>query len=249
MYQQERLDAIMRLLEKNNYVTVEFLVNEIKYSPASVRRDLTLLEKQGLVKRSYGGVTLRDANYSPFRFRQHSMKIAKKAMAKKAAELVKDGDVVIIDGSTTAQYIGHFLIDKKDITVITCNIFLAEFLSENGVTVYSPGGRIVEAPCVLGGELMLKGLSNFSADIAFFASTALGDDGKILTPNEREIKEFQLYRERAKRLAYICGSDKFDCKAPFVALTLDDVDYFISDKPLPEELKARYSGTSFICAE
>lgn len=77
MYQQERMDPIMRILKENHYVTVDHLVSEIRYSPASIRRDLTLLEKQGLVTRSYGGVTLKDANLSPFRFRQHSMKLAK----------------------------------------------------------------------------------------------------------------------------------------------------------------------------
>ena len=93
MYQQERMDEIVKILKEKHYVTVNFLVKEIKYSPASIRRDLTILEKQGIVKRSYGGVSLCDANYSPFQFRQHSMKIAKNAMAKKAAELVKDRDV------------------------------------------------------------------------------------------------------------------------------------------------------------
>ena len=49
MYQQERMDEIMKILQKNHYVTVDYLVKEIKYSPASIRRDLTLLEKQGKV--------------------------------------------------------------------------------------------------------------------------------------------------------------------------------------------------------
>jgi len=95
MYQQERMDQIMKILKENHYVTVEYLVEKIRYSPASIRRDLTLLEKQGLVKRSYGGVTLGDANISPYRFRQHSMKVAKNAIAKRAADLVKDGDTVL----------------------------------------------------------------------------------------------------------------------------------------------------------
>ena len=73
MYQQERMDQIMKILKENHYVTVDYLVKEIRYSPASIRRDLSLLEKQGLVTRSYGGVTYKDENFSPFRFRQHSI--------------------------------------------------------------------------------------------------------------------------------------------------------------------------------
>lgn len=249
MFQQERLDEIMKILTKNHYVTVDFLVREIKYSPASIRRDLTLLEKQGLVKRSYGGVTLGDANYSPFRFRQHSMKAAKNAMAKKAATLVKDGDVVYVDGSTTAQYIGQYLLDKKDITVITNNMYLAEFMSDNGINVYSTGGKVVEAPCVLGGDIMLKNARGFSVDIAFFSSTSLSSNGKILTPNEREVQEFQLYRNFSKTLVYICASDKFNGKAAFVPLTLADIDYFVSDGELPEELKNKFKNITFISAK
>ena len=113
MYQQERMDKIMKILKKNHYVTVDYLVKEIKYSPASIRRDLTLLKKQGLITRSYGGVTYKDANTSPFRFRQHSMKTAKNAIAKKAASLVKNGDVVFLDASSTTQYMCRFLTEKK----------------------------------------------------------------------------------------------------------------------------------------
>ena len=155
MYQQERMDEIMKILKKNHYVTVDYLVKEIKYSPASIRRDLTLLQKQGLITRSYGGVTYKDANISPFRFRQHSMKTAKNAIAKKAASLVKNGDVVFLDASSTTQYMCRFLTEKKGITVLTCNMLLADFLSEHGINTYCTGGRVVEYPGILGGSFML----------------------------------------------------------------------------------------------
>ena len=116
MYQQERMDEIIKILKENHYVTVDYLVEKIRYSPASIRRDLTLLEKQGMVIRSYGGVSLGNANTSPFRFRQHSMKLAKNAIAKKAAALVKENDTVFVDGSSTTQYMGRYLLEKKNIT-------------------------------------------------------------------------------------------------------------------------------------
>lgn len=112
MYQQERMDAIMKILKENHYATVDYLVEKIRYSPASIRRDLTLLEKQGLVKRSYGGVTLGDANISPYRFRQHSMKTAKNAISKKAAELVKEGDTIFF-GRLLHHPIYGTLFDRK----------------------------------------------------------------------------------------------------------------------------------------
>ena len=170
MYQQERMDEIMKILKKNHYVTVDYLVKEIKYSPASIRRDLTLLQKQGLITRSYGGVTYKNPNVSPFRFRQHSMKTAKNAIARKAASLVKNGDVVFIDGSSTTQYIGQFLIDKKGITVVTSNMLLADFLSEHGIITYCTGGKVVEYPGILGGSFVIETIAKFNIDIAFFST-------------------------------------------------------------------------------
>ena len=246
MYQQERMDEIMKILEKNHYVTVEYLVKEIRYSPASIRRDLTLLEKQGLVTRSYGGVMYKDANVSPFRFRQHSMKSAKNAIAKKAATLVNNGDVVFVDGSSTAQYIGHYLTDKKGITVITCNMLLANYLSEHGVTTFCSGGRVAEYPGILSGSMMLDSVAKFNIDIAFFSSVAFNFNGQIPTIGEHSVNKYKTLRKYAKKLAYLCGSDKFEAEGRFVALTLDEIDYFVSDKALPESLMKKYNSTKYL---
>ena len=248
MYQQERMDEIMKILKENHYVTVDYLVKEIKYSPASIRRDLTLLQKQGLITRSYGGVTYKDANSSPFRFRQHSMKGAKNAIAKKAASLVKNGDVIFIDGSSTTQYLGPYLINKNGLTVVTCNMLLADFLSEHGVNTYCTGGRVVEYPGILGGSFMLETLSKFNFDIAFVSSAAFSFDGQIISSGEGGVLSQQMFRKCSKKLAYLCGSDKFGREGTFVGLTLDDVDYFVSDKSIPEELKDRFKKTTYMCA-
>ena len=224
-------------------------MQEIRYSPASIRRDLTVLEKQGLVKRSYGGVTLKNANVSPFRFRQHSMKIAKNAISKKAADLVQEGDVIFLDGSSTTQYMGHFLTEKKNITVITSNMILANFLSENGITTYCTGGRVVEYPGILGGEFMLETLRKFNVDIAFFSTVAFSGDGKVLTPGESGVQAHKIYRQYAKKLVYLCGSDKVNAPGKFTSMTLDEIDYFISDMALPDELQKRYANTTFVCTK
>ena len=248
MYQQERMDEIMKILKKNHYVTVDYLVKEIKYSPASIRRDLTLLQKQGLITRSYGGVTYKDANISPFKFRQHSMKTAKNAIAKKAASLVKNGDVVFLDGSSTTQYMGRFLIEKKGITVVTCNMLLADFLSDHGINTYCTGGKVVEYPGILGGDFVLESLAKFYIDIAFFSSTAFNLKGQILSLGEGGVRNHRAFRNHSKQLVYLCGSDKFDTEGKFVSLTLNDIDYFISDQNIPEELKQNYK-TTFICTK
>ena len=241
------MDKIIRILKENHYVTVDYLVQEIRYSPASIRRDLTLLEKQGLVKRSYGGVEIKDDRITPFRFRQHSMKIAKNAIAKQAASLVKNGDTVFLDSSSTTQYMGHFLTKKKGITVITSNMMLASFLFEHGIVTYCTGGRVTEYPGTLGGKWVGSYLSEFNVDIGFFASRGINANGDILVTCENSVMNIESFRQNCKKLAYLCGSDKFNSDAKFKGGTLGNLDYFISDKLIDTMLKEKFDKTVFIC--
>ena len=245
MYQSERMSEIMKILNKYHYVTVEYLVEKIRYSPASIRRDLTLLEKQGLVKRSYGGVEIKSDTATPFMFRQHSMKTAKNRIAEQAAKLVKDGDTVFIDGSSTAQYIGHFLVNKKDITVITNNMLLASYLSENGIAVYCTGGFVDEIPGILTGDITSNTFSSFHADIMFFASMGF-DEGKIYGNNEIYKQHQRIMLENSDKRVYLCGSDKIGMKGKMILATLESVDCFITDGNIPESVKNEYKETEFI---
>ncbi len=246
MYQQERMDQIMKILKKYHYVTVDYLVKEIRYSPASIRRDLTLLQKQGLVVRSYGGVSVKDDRGTPFRFRQHSMRIEKNAIAKKAATLVKNGDTVYIDVSSTTQYIGHFLTEKKGITVVTGNMHLATYLYEHGIETYCTGGRVYEYPGLLGGELANGALSYFNGDIAFFSTQGINSSG-VISGNENDKRRFIKMKENFSKVAYLCGSDKFNSNFKFNCCTLDEIDYFVSDKKLPKEITDKYKNTKYLC--
>lgn len=245
MYQSERMNEIMKILNEYHYVTVDYLVGKIRYSPASIRRDLTLLEKQGLVKRSYGGVEIKSDTSTPFMFRQHSMKTAKNRMAEQAAKLVRDGDTVFVDGSSTAQYMGHFLANKKDITVITNNMLLASYLSENGITVYCTGGFVNEIPGILTGDITNNTFSAFHADIMFF-STAGVDNGKIYGNSEIYKQHQRIMLENSDKRVYLCGSDKIGVKHKMILCEFDSIDYFISDGKLPEEIKEKYKNIEFI---
>lgn len=141
---------------------------------------------------------------------------------------------------------GHYLLQKKGITVVTCNMILANDLGENGITTYCTGGQIVEYPGILGGELMTEAVANFNIDIAFFATSSFCTDGRILTSTPMDAHAHKTFRANAKKLVYLCGSDKFDAPGKFASMTLDDIDFFISDSDLPEAVKARYQNTRFL---
>lgn len=245
MYQTERMDEILKILKKYHYVTVEYLVEKIRYSPASIRRDLTLLEKQGLVTRSYGGVEIKSESATPFRFRQHSMKSEKNSIACFASDLVCDGDTVFIDGSSSAQYLGHFLVGKKNLTVVTNNMLLASYLSENGVKTYCTGGFVDENPGILAGRITTDTYSMFHADIMFF-STSGADNGVIYESNEMYLEHHRIMMKNSEKSVFLCGSDKLGKKNKFVTCTFDEIDYFISDGEFGEDTAKKHPDTKFI---
>ena len=215
MYQTERTAEILKILKKYHYVTVNYLIEQIHYSPASIRRDLSILEKQGLVKRSYGGVEIKSDTATPFTFRQHSMKSAKNKIAHLASKLVNDNDTVFIDGSTSAQYLGHFLVNKKGITVITNNMLLASYLKENDVTAYCTGGFVNEYPGILAGDITNNTFSMFHADIMFF-STGGADDNFVYEGNEVYHQHHRIMLQNSDKHVFLCGSDKLGKKHKFI---------------------------------
>jgi len=171
VYQKERIDTILGILRENGYVNVKYLCDKIGYSKATINRDLNLMAKQKLIIRIYGGVELVEKQDIPLVFRYHKMKKAKKRICKAAAELVKDGDVIFIDPSSTTEYMAPYLVDKKNITVITSNIALVAYLSDfSEIKTICLGGEIVEPPSMLGGDLCVKNALEYKAEILFFHS-------------------------------------------------------------------------------
>lgn len=246
MYQKERTDKILEILKKYHYTTVDFLVEQIRYSPATIRRDLTHLENLGLIKRSHGGAEINTENDTPFIFRQHSMKSEKSRMAEMAAKLVKNGDTVFLDGSSTVQYLGHYLLDKKDLCIVTNNIMLASFFAESGIDTYCAGGKITEFPGTTSGLLTSQVFSSFIADICFFSTDGIDENGVITIKPEGYKLHNRAMLDHSKKHVYLCSSDKIGKCAKLVQCTLDEIDYFISDGTLPQSLKDSFPKTEYV---
>jgi DeoR/GlpR family transcriptional regulator of sugar metabolism len=248
MYQKERLDEILQIIKKYGYVTVKYLVGTLHYSNATVNRDLNILEKQGLIVRSYGGVELTQTTGGvPLPFRYHKMHAEKLKIAKRASELVEDGDTVFIDASTTTELMGEFLRDKKDLTVITNNVSLVTQLSEYGVDVFCLGGKVIEKPCMLGGMDTIETAMKLRADKAFFASACVYDDGRIGASGEYALLQ-TVMMNNASESYYLADSDKVNNDALVKRYVCDfsRLKGIISDYDFPEEIKKKFSKTQFI---
>lgn len=244
-----RRDEILYILNKQGFATVKELVVLLRYSSATINRDLNAMEKAGLVKRSYGGVEATAAKkFPPLPLRYDLKKKEKRHIGKAAAAFVEDGDTLFIDASTTTSYLENFLESKKNLHVITNNMLLAIHLSEKGIRVTVTGGNVVERPSMLSGNAAIETVRCFRADKMFFSTGAFNEQGDIHGGDTY----YTLHRTMLKcanKVYFLADSDKRSSGFSQVLCTFAEVSAVISDFEFPDRTKSLYPETQFIHVE
>ena len=242
---QKRIDTILNIIKAQGYFTVKYLCEELHYSTATINRDLNDLQNKKLIVRHYGGAELAQGSGSQLVFRYHKMRPVKRVIAKKAVELIKDGMTIFIDGATTTQYLGQYIKPYKNLKVITNNINLVSHLSEMDIECICLGGKIIESPYMTGGIDAVKQARSYIADLAFFATRSITDDGKILE-NDGYYELRQTMIENAKKSVFLVDHQKINIPEQRILCTLSDIDVIITDYIFPDKVKAQYPDTEFI---
>lgn len=252
MYGNEREKEIMRLLHQNEYVTVEYLSKKIHISPSSIRRDLKQLELKGLINRSYGGAELKNSvnRQIPFFLRSHQNAKEKAMVAEKATSLVKPGDVLFLDSSTSTYFMLESLKSIRDITVITNSLTSMMLCSEYRIHSFFAGGQLNEEnrSCCVGAQTE-QFISSIHADLCFFSVQSLTADGTLYDCFANEIMPRRLMIQNSEKKAFLCDSSKTGHYSAYRLCSLSELDYVISDLPLDGYLDADYPKLRFLLGE
>lgn len=167
---------IVNYVIANRVASISDLAREFGVHEATIRRDLAEIERDGLLKRTHGGVTVdRGANREPpFTERSTDQLEEKMRIGRKAAELIEDGDHVIIDSGTTTAHIAHQLINRSDLTVVTNDINVASILKDaQGVKVIITGGELYPSSYMLNGMITDRTLGTLHVQKAFLGTPAI----------------------------------------------------------------------------
>jgi DeoR family transcriptional regulator, aga operon transcriptional repressor len=189
--ERERQHEVIRLLEVAGRVAVPDLARRFGVSVVTVRKDLETLERRHLLRRVRGGaVPAPSPDEGSFEIRLQLHKAEKIAIAREAAKLVKDGDAIAVDGSTTAYYLVKELLDRRGLVVVTNGLPAAEALVESDATVVMPGGTLRRSSWALVGDMgaTLAGRGRLAA--GFFGLRALSPELGLLelSPEETAVK-------------------------------------------------------------
>ncbi len=237
MFKVERQDEILRILTEKQHCTVEYLANELFASPATIRRDILVLEQDGRVVKSYGGVSLADgahAHTPSFEQRQKNNQAVKMALARRAAAMIHDGDTVLLDSSSTVAEMVPHLSATRNITVVTNSLRVTEALQKMQVRVYCTGGQCLGDHTTLGGSLTEAALRNFNVDMLFFSTRGISTKGIINDSSDINCQTRRVMMRAAARSVLLCDSSKLNRNYLFNLCHVNEVDTVLCDHPLPE---------------
>lgn len=207
---EEQIDKLLKIIEENGFATVKYIAKAVYASESTVRRQLTELERMGLVVRSYGGAELKkDSVNTPIELRLQKNHRQKNIIAKKAAKLIKENSTVFIDASSTCQHMAPYLADKKQITIYTYSARLCDILAGYGVKrVFCLGGLYNRTSKVFTGEYAVGMAQKVFYDYFFFSSSGLSD-GTVSDYCEEETHIRRVVLSNSEKKYFLCDSGKF----------------------------------------
>lgn len=214
MLTEERHKLILEKLDKESVVYLNDLVKILDTSESTIRRDLTALDKAGLLKKVHGGATsLKDIKINTFdeviENRQKLNMEEKLQIAKYAASLIKDNDFVYLDAGTTTELMIDFINNTKAIFV-TNGIVHARKLMKKKCTTYILGGEVKLLTEAIIGVETVNALKKYNFTKGFFGANGIDIERGFTTPDLREAMVKEEALNRCKNRYILSDKSKFD---------------------------------------
>lgn len=228
----QRKDAILKMLTENRMMKAVDLATHFDVSMETIRRDLSELEELKLIRRVHGGAVLyTEYGIEPdYTYRTEENYNEKIRIGQKAAEMVNDGESIIIDLGTTTLEFARFLKGKKDLTVLTNSIKIAYELMENEeITVILLGGKLRFGEGTISGFWSEEMVDHFFVDKLFTGVGAILPETGIMDYHIEEANLRRHFVRQAKQVIALADYSKFGIKAMNVVCKTEEIDFVITD--------------------
>ena len=232
----EREHTILNRLMVQGAVSVAHLSSELEVSEVTIRSDLSSLEERGLLSRTHGGAL---PSIHPHIFQRQNMNIEEKhRIAKAAADLVGDGDAIMIEAGTTTSLLPRYLAGKRDILIITNSIPAFESAKSNpALKITLVGGEFRDSTDSFVGRITLDTIRRFNVRCAFVGTDGFSLKSGITTHLIEGGDVISVMRERAENLVLLADSSKYGKTGVVTILPLSQINTLITDTGLPDAAK------------
>lgn len=234
MLAMERKARIKTLVMEKKSVVVSQLAQEFSVNEETIRRDLKSLEEEGVLTRTYGGAFVQSGatNHVAASLRKTAYIDNKKCIAGRCRGLIRNGDSIFLDHSTTALEIARATLDM-DITVVTNSLMVAELLAEKtrGQLILVGGVYDSNNRC-FSGQAVMDALDGYYVDTAFISCRSVHPEQGITDSEEASAALRRKVLERANRIWLVADHTKFGNTSFIRICRLDAVDGIVTDLPL-----------------
>lgn len=232
MLPHQRHVEILRRLRNEGTVAVSELARAMGVTTSTIRRDLAQLEDRGSVQRVHGGASLCDDadEDRPFAVVLMSDAAEKEAVAAEAAELVSDGEVVLLDIGTTAMSLAMHLRGRR-ITVATSSLAVFDVLRDDpAVDLLLLGGVVRRTYLSLVGVLTEDALAQVRADHAFLGTSGVLEDGGVLDSTRVEVPVKRKMIHAANQVVLLADRHKFPGTGALRVCNVRDINILVTNK-------------------
>lgn len=249
MLPAERKRTIVQLVTEQDGCSVATLAEELDFSKATIRRDLQDLEAAGRIERSHGGAVPlssvgRERSYDQ---RDVEQLDEKQAIARRACEEIRDGQVICFDAGTTTMEVARAAPENGYVAVSNMAELALE-LADNDVEVKLTGGSMRPKSHALVGPAAESFLDRTNFDLLFIGINGVAADTGLSTPNEDEAAVKRRMIAAATRVVLVADSSKFGERSFVSVADPDEIDLFITDTQLPPALAEAFTNTDVIVA-
>ncbi|MDL2220187.1 DeoR/GlpR family DNA-binding transcription regulator [Eubacteriales bacterium OttesenSCG-928-N14] len=238
-----RRNAIVERVVKDNYCSLKDLCAQFNVSESTIKRDLNILEQESRIHRVHGGAHPKytESDVPIYSRRMDINRSEKIAIAKQAAELIKNGDTVFLDAGSTISFMLDFITAKR-VTIFTngVSIINAAFAHDYDFKINVISGELFTSQSLLLGVQTLPEIERNYFDKVFMSSESIDPSFGLLTTTYTESMYKEKLAERCDQLILCCDSSKIHTwKGNIKTVPFSNADLIITDSNLPEQMAAQ----------
>ncbi|MQW86036.1 DeoR/GlpR family DNA-binding transcription regulator [Sinorhizobium saheli] len=239
MYLSGRQAEILELAKSEGRVLVEELAQRFSVTPQTIRKDLNDLCDARVLNRIHGGAIFPSGKENVrYESRRQIAAAEKQAIGRAAAAIIPDNASLFINIGTTTEAVGEALLDHSELMVITNNINVANRLRVfPSIEVVIAGGVVRGSDGGIVGEAAVDFIRQFKVDFAVIGASAIDHDGALLDFDYREVKVAQAIIANARHVILVSDSTKFERTAPVRIGHISQVQTFITDRCIVENVR------------
>jgi DeoR/GlpR family transcriptional regulator of sugar metabolism len=237
MLTTQRKKILLARLAAEGQLVAKELALEFATSEDTIRRDLRELAAEGKLQRVHGGALPASAALGDLVVREQVCIADKVALGRFGATLIRPGQVVILDGGTTAIQVARHLAPELRATIVTHSPHVAvELATHRGIEIIVLGGRLFRHSMVNVGASVIDAASRLRADLFFLGATGVHPDAGLSTGDAEEAAVKRALHERAAETVVLASAEKLMAASPFVIAPLAEVSLLAVPRATPERV-------------